>query len=751
ANYAIQGMDAWSATMTNGVGGDSNWALGAGICGYEFAVAGEALRGYTNWSQASISNYCNFLRIFAAGNESFLANHNGTCDSHYWCNWDACNLASLMACGVFCDETNLFNDAVAYYEHGKGNGNITSAAWYIHTNGLAQWEESGRDQAHTMDGIAWLGVACQVAWNQGVDLYGYDNNRFLRGVEYAAKYNLWNDVPYAPFYVCEGSSFAWGTLALNSGSRGFLPPTWDMFYGHYVQTMGLDAPWTSQAAAVTRPDGFYNNVNSPDFVGFTTLTCYRDPVPVGAIPSGLTTAVSGTNVTLTWWGSAYATNYHVKRATISAGPYTTIGTVPESADRYFVDSTVTNGCTYYYVVTALDKFGESPASPEKSVSVLNQLVTYYKFNESTGTTASDSSGLSASATLMNGASFAMGKFGNSVSLNGTSPYVALPNGLIKNLRDCTIATWVYLNAINTWARLFDFGADTDRYMFLAPFSGSGTTRFAITKFSGNGEQQINGPALSPGAWHHVAVTLQGSEAGGVGILYIDGVPVGTNSAMSYTPDMIGSLINATNNFIGRSQYSGDPALNGFIDDFRIYNGALTPAQIAALAATTPVAPAAPAAVTATAVSSSVIDLSWAPVPGASDYLVERSPAGGGPYEIVASGITATNYPDTGLGGGTAYYYVITAVNSGGQGPASAEVAATTLVPPAAPTGLTATGFYGGEIVLNWNSVAGATGYNVKRSLLSGGPYETVATGVPTSSYTNSGLVFEATYYYVVSA
>jgi hypothetical protein len=205
--------------MTNGVGGNSNWALGAGICGYELAVAGEALRGYTNWSATSISNYANFLRIFAAGNDSFLVNHNGTCDSRYWCNWDACNAASLMACAVFCDDTNMFNRAVTYVKQGKGNGNMTGAAWFIHTNGLAQWQESGRDQAHTMDGVAWMGVACQVAWNQGVDLYGFDNNLFLRGIEYACKHSLWQDVPYQTFLVCEGGNFAWGTTALNGGAR----------------------------------------------------------------------------------------------------------------------------------------------------------------------------------------------------------------------------------------------------------------------------------------------------------------------------------------------------------------------------------------------------------------------------------------------------------------------------------------------------------------------------------------------------
>jgi hypothetical protein len=573
--------------MTNGVGGDSNWALGAGICGYEFAVAGEALRGYTNWSATSISNYSNFLKIFAGGNDSFLVNHNGTCDSHYWCNWDACNAASLMACAVFCDDTDMFNRAVTYLKQGNGNGNLTSAAWFIHPDGLAQWQESGRDQAHTMDGIAWMGVACQVAWNQGVDLYGFDNNRFLRGLEYSAKYNLWQNVPYASYSVCEGASFNWGTLNLSAGARGFLPPTWDMFYNHYVNVKGLAAPFTAQAASALRPDGFYGNANSPDFVGFTTLTCYRDPIAVGAIPSELTASMVGTNVLLNWWGSAYATNYVVKRATTSGGPYTTLVTIAASADRMFTDTNVATGSTYYYVVTALDKFGESPNSSEKKISA-GQLVTHYRFNEANGRTAMESSGVSPSATLMGGASFTAGKYGNAVNLNGRSQYVALPNGLISGLGDFTIAVWVNWNGGGNFQRIFDFGADTDRYLFLTPSAGA-TIRFGITKFGGNGEQQINGRVPLSTGWHHVAVTLQRADARGVGALYVDGVRVGINNSMTFTPDMIGSLVNATNNFIGRSAFAADPYFSGKVEDFRIYNGALSATQIAALSAASPVA------------------------------------------------------------------------------------------------------------------------------------------------------------------
>jgi hypothetical protein len=72
--------------------------------------------------------------------------------------------------------------------------------------------------------------------------------------------------------------------------------------------------------------------------------------------------------------------------------------------------------------------------------------------------------------------------------------------------------------------------------------------------------------------------------------------------------------------------------------------------------------------------------------------------------------------------------------------------------PAAPTGLTATKLsQKGRIGLSWNASAGATRYNVKRATTNGGPYATIATGVTTTSYTNTGLASGTTYYYVVTA
>ena len=71
-------------------------------------------------------------------------------------------------------------------------------------------------------------------------------------------------------------------------------------------------------------------------------------------------------------------------------------------------------------------------------------------------------------------------------------------------------------------------------------------------------------------------------------------------------------------------------------------------------------------------------------------------------------------------------------------------------PPAAPTGLVATAGVN-QVTLNWNAVAGATSYNVKRSTTPGGPYGTIASGVGSTTYIDAPLAGGTTLYYVVSA
>jgi fibronectin type 3 domain-containing protein len=158
-------------------------------------------------------------------------------------------------------------------------------------------------------------------------------------------------------------------------------------------------------------------------------------------------------------------------------------------------------------------------------------------------------------------------------------------------------------------------------------------------------------------------------------------------------------------------------------------------------------PAAPTSVTAS-VYNGAVQLSWNVSSGATGYNVKRSAVSGGSYTTLASNVSSNNYTDSSVTAGSTYYYVIVAVNSDGPSPDSVEVSIT--VPALAPTNISATGSSGSATV-SWTASTGATGYNVKRSTVSGGPYSTIASSVTAVTYTDTPLTNGITYYYVISA
>jgi uncharacterized protein len=203
---------------------------------------------------------------------------------------------------------------------------------------------------------------------------------------------------------------------------------------------------------------------------------------------------------------------------------------------------------------------------------------WYRFDETSGTSAADSFGSGRTGTLSASASWTAGRAGGAVNLNGSNGYVSLPAGIVNGVTDATIATWVRLDTVTSWSRVFDLGGGTGSYLFLTPRSSGGTARFAITTSGAGGEQQINAPAALPtGVWTHVAVT----QAGNLAILYVNGAEVARNASVTLRAGGLGA---SSQNWLGRSQYSGDPYLDGQLDDFRIYARALSATEVAALAA-----------------------------------------------------------------------------------------------------------------------------------------------------------------------
>jgi len=463
-----------------------------------------------------------------------------------------------------------------------------------------------------------------------------------------------------------------------------------------------------------------------------------DGTPIAPLPpTDIAATLNASRIGLSWPQVFNAVSYRIKRSTSPGGPYTNIGT---NGVARFEDTNAMPGLRYYYVVSSVNAAGESPNSQEEVAGVAPAPVVHLPFDENAGTTASDASGLGWQGTLLGGAGWNTGQYGSAANLNGTSGYVSLPAGVVSTLGDFTIAAWVNLNAVSTWSRVFDFGNDTISYMFLTPQAGgSGKVRFAITVGSGGGEQQIEGTGPLPTGWHHVAVTHEEN----VGVLYVDGVAVGTNNTMTLKPS---DLHLTTQNYIGRSQWP-DPYLNGRVDDFRVYSGALAAAQIAALVSSPRFGPA---NLTATPASPNQIDLTWNAAAGAVDYVVQRSTTNGGPYTTIASSLTATNYSDTGLTADTTYYYQAGARDANGATINSAQAPATTPAGPAAPQGLAALSLTPGQVDLSWNASPAATGYVVKRTTISGGPYLPLGTTAATR-FTDTNVTGGFTYSYVVAS
>jgi len=315
ADTAAAILNAWSSTLTQ-VTGNADRFLAAGIYGYQLANAAELMRGYEKFDLAGAQRL--LRNVFYPLNDDFLNRHNDACITNYWANWDLCTLASVLAIGILCDDRALVDRAVTYLRTGAGNGAIRNAVPILHGD-LGQWQESGRDQGHTVLGIGLLGTICEMAWNQGVDLYGYDDNRFLKGAEYVARYNLGQDVPFSPYHWGNGTTCAPQTqTVISAASRGQLRPVWELVLNHYVKRRGLSAPNVTAMAATVRAEGGGGDYGSDsggyDQLGFGTLMFTRDSATAA---NATTTSASLAPAAAT---SAAAARGHGSRASRATTP-----------------------------------------------------------------------------------------------------------------------------------------------------------------------------------------------------------------------------------------------------------------------------------------------------------------------------------------------------------------------------------------------------------------------------------------------
>ncbi|MBR1667323.1 MAG: alginate lyase family protein [Bacteroidaceae bacterium] len=161
-------------------------------------------------------------------------------------NWGAIVNRQRMACAIFLEDSVLYKASVDYFLHANDNGSLPK---YIGETG--QCQETGRDQGHVQLGLEALAQTCEMAWEQGDDLWGALDNRLLKGFEYTAKYNLGYDVPFTTWTDCTGLYNDW--TEPGQMSRGKLWDIYELPYNHYVKRKGLQMPYTERIVKGEKP------------------------------------------------------------------------------------------------------------------------------------------------------------------------------------------------------------------------------------------------------------------------------------------------------------------------------------------------------------------------------------------------------------------------------------------------------------------------------------------------------------------
>jgi len=593
ADKAVETLDAWANTLKeigtkppgSTASDDHTFILLAGIQGHQWAQAGEVMRGYGGWAPENLKRFQDMLaNIFAPISAWFLS--DGRIKSH--ANWDMASMAGAMAIGVFCDRPDLYRLAYDCYAGNTrgglrtfGNGSAVHGVYYMHPGHFGQWEESGRDQGHSTLGMSLGGDLMEMAWNQGDDLYGLYNNRFLSAAEYVARSNLHDEngniypMPYAPEQDPTAPHTSRWTQANQSFSNG--RPAWETIYNHYVNRKGLAAPNVARMAALCEPNQWSGG---GDDVVFSTLALRR-PAYAGAMrpPSGLTGQLRDSRVLLSWWGSVGATAYVVRRSAAPRGPFNPLATV--GADEVLTCTDAPPKGTWYYQVIAQRPNGTSTAGSNvvRVASAAEQILRLpLDGMNGTGTSgtflAPDGSSKPVLATLVDNATWGDGRNNDkAIAFDGKTAGLRLPPGLFRNLDDFSVSLWVYANGTRRNDVLLFVGSDAYSLLFISPQSGGGGLTVGLFGATANDTYAVQTASPLPTKrWAHVAVTLQGTT----GRLYLDGREVASADGIVLSPRQLGDEVT----FLGRG-WGG--AFNGRLQDFRVYSGALGAADVAALA------------------------------------------------------------------------------------------------------------------------------------------------------------------------
>jgi|GEM_PF-3280901 len=454
------------------------------------------------------------------------------------------------------------------------------------------------------------------------------------------------------------------------------------------------------------------------------VTCPADAkYTAPTVPAGVsaTAGAAGTlTVTVSWNAATDATGYNVKQSTTNGGGYTTLLSTPTTTALSYTDTGLTPSTPYYYVISAINtvptcESADSPqvnatptgacvppTAPNVTAAAGNGVVTLTwpavsgAVSYSVARSLTTGTGYATVATVTTGTGYTDGNV-----VNGTTYYyvVTASNGTCSS------------------------GNSTEKSASPACTPPSAITDLIATPADGSVSLTWTAP---PGA---TSYRIYSNTTGGTSYTL-----TGTSSTASFTD---------TNVVNGTKYYYVVTSSNGSCSSDSSNQATTTPACQP---------PSPPSAVLATA-GDGQVTLSWTAPSGAVSYKVYRGTSAGGESSTALATPTTTNYVDTAVTNGTTYYYVVTASNGSCSSGNSLEASTTPVcTPPSVPGTLTATKG-DGQVTLTWGASAPlpATSYTIARKTGAGGTYADLSTHPTVTTYTDTGLVNNTTYYYKVSA
>jgi fibronectin type 3 domain-containing protein len=583
----------------------------------------------------------------------------------------------------------------------------------------------------------------------------------------------------APASVAYGAAFQIDTPDAAAISKVALVRLGSVTHSLNFEQRYLPLTFTAGSGALTATAPANANIAPPGVYMLFILNANGVPsvskmVSVGAQPTGTSaptapaglaaTPSGGSRVDLGWTAATDdvgVTGYRVERC--EGAGCTDFTEVASLIGTVYGDTGRSASTTYRYRVRAVDTAGSFGGYSNVVQTATGSgstpppgLVGAWAFGEGVGATTADATGNGNTGTITGAAWTSQGRFGNALDFNGSGNKVRIPGSSSLNLGAAmTLSAWIQPTVQqDVWNTILH--RQTENYILTASGNRGGLHPAA----GGSSMGIVDAPdAIPVGTWTHLASTYDGWNLR----LYVNGVQVASRVG--------GSAMAATTNplWIGGNQPYGEH-FEGLIDEVRVYNRALTQAEVQtdmsapilpAAADTTP--PPAPAGLAAAANAQGQLNVTWsasADDVGVVSYRLERCQGAGCTSFAEVASPAWIGRKDTGLGTGTTYRYRVRAVDQAGNvGPYSAIVTATTLgapdtTAPSAPSGLTPNVVSISQINLSWSPSAdnvGVTGYRVERC--QGATCTNFAeVGAPTATnFPNTGLAANTAYRFRVRA